>query len=106
MQAELDFIPRTRVLFGAGKFRELGRLAKELGFRRTLLVADAGVRAAGYVDAATKQLEAEGVHVFPFHDFDANPDTKMVEAGRAIARPHHVDSIIGNIGLVALPQPQ
>ncbi len=89
MQAELDFIPRTRVLFGAGKFRELGRLAKELGFRRSLLVADNGVRAAGYVDAAVKQLEAEGIHVFPFHDFDANPDTRMVDAGRGFARPSH-----------------
>jgi alcohol dehydrogenase len=95
MQAELDFIPRTRVLFGAGKFRELGRLAKELGFRRTLLVADAGLRAAGYVDAAAKQLEAEGMQVFPFHEFDSNPDTRMVEAGRSIARRHYVDSIIG-----------
>lgn len=95
MQAELDFIPRTRVLFGAGKFRELGRLAKEMGFRRTLLVADGGVRAAGYVDEAGKQLEREGIHVFPFHDFDANPDTRMVDAGRGYARPHHVDSIIG-----------
>lgn len=95
MLAELDFIPRTRVLFGAGKFRELGRLAKELGFHRTLLVADDGVRAAGYVEAAQQQLESQGIHVFPFHAFDANPDTRMVDAGRAFARPHQVDSIIG-----------
>lgn len=95
MQAELDFIPRTRVLFGAGKFQELGRLSRELGFRRCLLVADKGVCAAGYVDSATKQLEAAGIHVFPFHEFGANPDTAMIDAGRAYARPHHIDSIIG-----------
>ncbi|MBL8177251.1 MAG: iron-containing alcohol dehydrogenase [Bryobacterales bacterium] len=95
MQAELDYLPRTRVLYGAGKFRDLGRLAKELGFHRSLLVADQGVRAAGYVDAAVRQLEAEGIHVYPFHGFDANPDTKMVDEGRAFARPHHVDSIVG-----------
>ena len=32
---------------------------------------------------------------FPFHDFDINPDTEMVERGTAFAKPLAVDSIIG-----------
>lgn len=95
MQGTLDFQLRTRVLFGAASFQQLGSLSRELGFQRCLLVADAGVRSAGYVERAQRLLEQEGTHVFCFHDFDANPDTRMVEAGRAFAKPHRVDSIIG-----------
>jgi alcohol dehydrogenase len=95
MTASLDFQLRTRVLFGAGSFADLGKLSRSLGFYRCLLVADHGVRAAGYVDRAQRLLENEGIDVFCFHDFDANPDTRMVEAGRAFAEPLRIDSIIG-----------
>jgi alcohol dehydrogenase len=95
MTGVLDFHHRTRVLFGAGSFEQLGSLSKDLGFHRCLLVADRGVVAAGYVERARQLLEREGIHVFTFHDFDANPDTRMVEAGRAYAKPHLIDSIIG-----------
>jgi len=95
MTSVLDFQLRTRVLFGVGTFQQLGKLSREFGFHRCLLVADHGVRAAGYVQRAQRLLEDEGIHVFCFHDFDANPDTRMVDAGRAFAKPHLIDSIIG-----------
>jgi alcohol dehydrogenase len=89
-----DFHPRTRVIFGPGVLGQLGSVASELRFRRALLVADRGILAAGYVDEARRKLEAAGVAVFPFHEFDSNPDTAMVEAGRAVAASCQVDSII------------
>jgi alcohol dehydrogenase class IV len=90
-----DFYPRTRVIFGIGVFERLGELAGELGFRRTLLVADPGMIAAGYVEAATKLLAQSGIEVFTFHEFAENPDSAMVEAGRAVASSTNIDSIIG-----------
>jgi alcohol dehydrogenase len=90
-----DFNPRTRVIFGIDTFERLGELAKGLGFRRTLLVADAGMIACGYVDSATKQLAEQGIEVFTFHGFAENPDSAMVEAGRAFASTNNADSIIG-----------
>lgn len=92
---ELDFQPRTRVISGAGVFQKLGGLARGLRFTRCLLVSDHGVRKAGYVDAAVRLLNAEGIEVFPFHDFGENPDTRMVEAGRVFAAPLGVDGILG-----------
>src|SRR5262245_7376492 len=89
-----DFHSRTRLVFGSGAFEHLGELARELGFNRALLVADHGMVACGYVEEAVKLLEASGVEVFPFYDFGENPDTAMVEAGRAFAAPLAVDSII------------
>ncbi len=90
-----DFQPRTRVIFGAGALARVGGLAKELGFRRTLLVADAGVVRAGYVAAAIGALEAAGIEAVVFHDFGQNPDSAMVEAGRVFCAPLGIDSMIG-----------
>jgi len=90
-----DFEIRTRVVFGEGRFKELGALARELGFRRTLVVADRGLVAVGFVRQAIERLAGAGVEGFGFHDFEANPDTAMVEAGRVSATACGVDSIIG-----------
>lgn len=95
MMTPFDFQPRTRVIFGAGALSRVGPLAKELGFRRTLLVADGGVVQAGYVAAAIGALEAAGIEVVPFHDFGQNPDSAMVEAGRVFCARLEIDSMIG-----------
>src|ERR1044072_4502175 len=89
-----DFQPRTRVIFGAGSLSRLGEEAHSLGFRRTLLVADRGLAEAGHVERASKLVEAAGVAVFSFHDFDVNPDAAMVERGRAFAATLDVDSVV------------
>src|SRR6185503_2548879 len=90
-----DFQPRTRVIFGAGVVNQLGKLAVELGFTRTLLVADHGLLASGHVDEAITPLRTAGIDVIRFHDFEANPDTHMIEAGTAFAATQQIDSLIG-----------
>jgi alcohol dehydrogenase len=90
-----DFQPRTRVIFGAGTIGQLGKLAVELGFRRTLLVADHGLVASGHVDEAVTPLTEAGIEVVRFHDFEVNPDTRMVESGTAFVATQQIDSIIG-----------
>src|SRR5437879_8430094 len=77
-----EFQTRTRLLFGEGTIGRLGALSLELGFRRTLLVSDRGLLAAGHVAQATTLLRAAGIETIPFHDFDANPALRMVENGR------------------------
>jgi alcohol dehydrogenase len=90
-----DFTPRTRLVFGPGSLARLGELARELGFRRPLLVSDPGLVAAGYVDRARGLLEEAGLTVATFHEFDANPDSAMVAAGAAVARDADADSLVG-----------
>jgi alcohol dehydrogenase len=90
-----DFQPKTRVVFGAGVIEQLGALARELNFRRTLLVADHGLLASGHVDEAVGPLEKAGIEVIRFHDFEVNPDSRMVENGTAFVAPLKIDSIIG-----------
>lgn len=85
----------TRVVSGLGSIERLGSLATENGFRRTLLVADAGMETAGYVERVTQLLTAAGIEVFPFHDFDVNPDSTAIERGRAFAQSVDPDSLVG-----------
>jgi alcohol dehydrogenase len=66
-----------------------------LGFHRTLLVADHGLVASGHVEEASQPLRNAGIDVIPFHDFDSNPDTRMIERGRDFAATLAIDSIIG-----------
>lgn len=89
-----DFIPRTRVIFGAGLLGRVGTLAAESGFRRTLLVSDPGIVSAGIADRAAQALQASGIEAVLFKNFDANPDEHMVEAGRAVAEAGGIDSIV------------
>jgi alcohol dehydrogenase len=84
-----------RVLAGDGTIDKLGALAKELGFARTLLVADAGLVKAGHHEHARRSLEAAGVRTLDFSDFGPNPDADMLEAGRRHAEGRAIDSIVG-----------
>ena len=83
------------MIFGAGTIGRLGDVARDLGFRRVLLVADHGMVASRHVDEAVEPLRAAGIEVVRFHDFEVNPDTRMIDAGTAFAAQEKIDSIIG-----------
>ncbi len=87
-----DFRPRTRVLFGEGESARLGEVARELGATRCLLVGDRGMAELGYAAEAARSLKARRMEVTVFHDFET-ATAEAVEAGAALARPHHIDLI-------------
>jgi alcohol dehydrogenase len=89
-----DFRPRTRVVFGPGEFARIGELARELGSQRCLIVADSGIVDAGYVQDATRALKARRISVHGFHEFQADPNSAIVESGAAYAAPLEIDLII------------
>jgi alcohol dehydrogenase class IV len=89
-----DFTLRTRIVFGEDAVAQIGSLARELGFGRTLIVADKGIVATGQVARVSNLLTTAGITPWVFQEFDANPDTRMIEAGRARAAACAVDSIV------------
>ena len=89
------FEPRTRLVFGEGALNNLGVLAGEFEFTRTLLVADPGLVQVGHAEGAMGVLVEAGVEATLFQDFEADPDSVMVERGFRFAEPLGVDSIIG-----------
>jgi alcohol dehydrogenase class IV len=91
----MEFQTRTRLISGPDSIARLPEIARELGFKHTLLVADAGIRAAGHVATVTRLMAAAGARVESFEAFTANPDSDAVERGRAFAAPLEIDSIIG-----------
>ncbi|MBI4265845.1 MAG: iron-containing alcohol dehydrogenase [Acidobacteria bacterium] len=97
-----DFRLPTRVVFGPDTVNRLGELVRELGGARTLVVADPGLVAAGHVDRALMLLTEAGITPFRFHDFDANPDSRMVQTGRAHAAACGIESIVAIGGGSAL----
>jgi len=84
----------TRVVDGDGALEQVGTLARELSFTRALIVADKGIVAAGFAERTAKLLAADGIVPLIFHEFGANPDTRMVEAGRVFAAQERVDGIV------------
>lgn len=97
-----DFQPRTRVIFGSGYSERVGHLARELGFSRTLLVADPGLAPAGHITHINRALDAAGIATELFTAFAENPDSAMVAAGARHARMLDVDSIVALGGGSAL----
>ncbi|HLE21230.1 MAG TPA: iron-containing alcohol dehydrogenase [Vicinamibacteria bacterium] len=90
-----DFQSTSRLIFGEGALGRLGPLARDLGFRRTLVTADQGLVRCGHFESATRELAAAGIRVFGFHDFGENPNTLMIESGRDLAAREGIDSLIG-----------
>ena len=90
-----DFQSTSRLIFGEGALGRLGPLARDLGFRRTLVTADQGLVRCGHFESATRELVAAGIRVFGFHDFGENPNTLMIESGRDLAAREGIDSLIG-----------
>ena len=90
-----EFQPRTRVLFGTASLERLGRVARELGARRALLVSDRRRRAGRpRRDAHARFSRPPASTCSLFQGFGANPDSAMVEAGRAFAAPLGIDTIV------------
>src|SRR5215212_8968671 len=83
-----------RTVYGEGALEQLGTLARELSFTRTLIVADLGIVVAGFAARAARLLEESAISAALFQDFDANPDTRMVEAGREVAAANGIDGIV------------
>jgi alcohol dehydrogenase len=83
-----------RVVRGESALDQLGTLARGLAFTRALVVSDQGIVAAGFAGRAVELLESAGIAASIFDAFGANPDTGMVEAGRAVAEVRRVDGLV------------
>ncbi|MEN9575845.1 MAG: hypothetical protein RL514_3700 [Verrucomicrobiota bacterium] len=94
--AELfDFVPRTRLVFGAGTVARVGELAAELGGRRVLLVTDPGLVKAGHATQVQESLAKAGLHVSLFDRAKVNPTTRCVDECVTVAAAEKIDLLVG-----------
>ncbi|HET6671399.1 MAG TPA: iron-containing alcohol dehydrogenase [Pyrinomonadaceae bacterium] len=92
---QFEFKLTTQLVSGAGAFDQLGTRARELGFRRALIVTDHDLFGVGYLERANSLLNKLNIETFSFHDFGADPDSDAIERGSSFAADLQVDSIIG-----------
>jgi alcohol dehydrogenase len=93
--SDFEVRPGPRLVVGLGSIERLGRLARELGAVRALVVSDPGIVAAGHTDGAIEALAEAGIAATVFDAFGENPTTDHVEAGATLARGFRPDLLVG-----------
>ena len=90
-----DFLPRTRLVFGAGTVNQVGALAADLGARRVLVVTDKGIVTAGHAQRVERCLQSSGLGVVIFDQVRENPTTRDVDDCLKVARAANIDLFVG-----------
>ena len=86
--------PGPVVDFGPGAVARIPGHLSGLGVRRVLVVTDAGLRAAGVVDAVVAPVGAAGLAVEVYDAVTGNPSVALVEEGAGHARALGVDVVL------------
>ncbi|MDP8924277.1 MAG: iron-containing alcohol dehydrogenase, partial [Chloroflexota bacterium] len=70
---DFRFGPMSRIVFGAGRAREAGALARELEGTAALVMTDAGLHRLGLTQEIEKSLKESGVRVEVFDGVVTEP---------------------------------
>ncbi|MGB5684229.1 MAG: molybdopterin-guanine dinucleotide biosynthesis protein B [Candidatus Electrothrix sp.] len=85
----------TRLHFGAGTVKDLGKIVKDFNGSKVLLVVDPGLVKAGLLDRFTTPLEQEGISFTVYDEIDPEPGLQLADKGCAIAKEAGCDCVIG-----------
>ncbi|MCS5628464.1 MAG: iron-containing alcohol dehydrogenase [Planctomycetes bacterium] len=91
----LDKYSPTRIVAGPGSLAQLGKLSKELGAARVLVVSDRGVASAGHTRRGLDSLESAGLEVDLYDGVEENPTTIHVGEGLERANAFRPDLMVG-----------
>ncbi|MFT5471484.1 MAG: alcohol dehydrogenase class IV [Verrucomicrobiales bacterium] len=84
----------SAIVTGGGSRNQLGKLARELGASRVLLVTDPGVIELGFASEVERVLAESGLDVRVFSDVQPDPTDRNVESGVAELAEHKSDLVI------------
>lgn len=90
-----QFGAMSRVVFGPGKAREAGAIARELNGSAALVMTDAGLYRLGLTETIEASLKEAGIRVELFDGVVTEPTLASVEAAVAMASEQACDLIIG-----------
>jgi len=94
-EQEFQIAVPTRIVFGAGKSRELGAMLARRDYAAALICTDANLVRAGVVEGIEASLRAAGVSSFVFDQVKENPDLQTVQDAWQRARGEKVDCVVG-----------
>jgi alcohol dehydrogenase class IV len=91
---DFRFGPMTRIVFGVGKAREAGSIAKELEGSAALLMTDGLIHKLGLTETIEASLREAGVRVELFNGVVTEPTLASVEAAVAMYKERDCDVIV------------
>lgn len=91
---ELRKFVAPEFIFGIGSLDLAGQYGRNLGGRKALVVSDAGVAAAGWMQKVVASAEAAGLSTTTYTSVSPNPRLEEIEAGARIYAEERCDLII------------
>ena len=88
-----EFITAQRIVFGNGRFKEIGALAAELGSRVCLVTGNASLEESGRLGELVAQFGEAGLEHVQVR-FGDEPTTEAIDEATAVAREHQSDVVV------------
>src|SRR6185503_7874604 len=95
---DFRFGPMSRIVFGVGKAKEAGSIARELDGSTALVMTDAGLHRLGLTESIEASLREAGVRVEVFNGVVTEPTLASVEAAVAMYKERDCDLIVADGG--------
>lgn len=92
---KFDFMLPTKIIFGCGELKRIGREARKIGKKAMLLTGRSAVKKHGYTDRVIGHLRDAGLQVVLFDTIEPNPRTTTIDEAGALAGKHTCDMVIG-----------
>jgi alcohol dehydrogenase len=96
MKLDFTYYMPTRILFGAGKLKELATTAFLPGMKTLVVIGSSGaMRRHGYLERVTGYLKENGASSVVYDKILPNPVSEHVDEGAALARDEGCDFVLG-----------
>jgi len=97
-----DYYMPTKLLFGAKKVLQIGKITKEYGNKALIVTGRSSTKKTGVLDKVRACLEEEGIESVVFDRVESNPLIGTVEEGSKFAKEENCDVVIALGGGSAL----
>lgn len=92
---EFNFLVSPSVIFGVDKTNEIGKMLKDLGRKKTMLVCDKSMIKLGFVQRIQNILSENDIQSVIFDKVMPNPTDTLIHDGANFAKLNKIDSFIG-----------
>jgi len=90
---DFEFYTAARIIFGAGKFKEIGKLAREHGKQALVIIGGGSLQKAGVVQRLVDLLGEHGI-VCNFYQVTGEPQVETVDEGVSAAKKSQTEMVI------------
>ncbi len=89
-----DYYMPTKLMFGPGKVKELGRITKQYGKKALIVTGRYSTKKTGLLNRVIEMLKLEEVEAVVFDKIESNPLTTTVEEGIKYVKDNGCDVVI------------